>query len=221
MGDALREVRVALLEADVALPVVKDFIASVRTRAVGQDVMRSVTPGQMVVKIVNDDLIEMLGGAPEGGADAAEQAGGLNLAGTPPVAVLLVGLQGSGKTTTAGKIALRLRKREKKRVLMASLDVYRPAAQHQLAVLGEQTDTPVLPIEAGEKPVAIAQRAMETGRKQGFDVVILDTAGRLSIDDAMMDEAAAVKAAVKPIESLLVADAMTGQDAVNVATRLP
>ncbi|MBL8658199.1 MAG: signal recognition particle protein [Rhodospirillales bacterium] len=217
VSDALREVRVALLEADVALPVVKEFIASVRTRAVGQDVMRSVTPGQMVVKIVNDYLIEMLGGKPDGGdADAAER-GGLNLAGTPPVAVLLVGLQGSGKTTTAGKIALRLRKREKKRVLMASLDVYRPAAQQQLAVLGEQTDTAVLPIVAGENPVAIAERAMESGRKQGFDVVILDTAGRLSIDQAMMDEAAAVKAAVRPIESLLVADAMTGQDAVNVA----
>jgi signal recognition particle subunit SRP54 len=214
VGEALREVRVALLEADVALPVVKDFIASVKARAVGQDVLRSVTPGQMVIKIVNDDLIEMLGGKGEG---AAAEASGLNLAGTPPVPVLLVGLQGSGKTTTAGKIALRLRKREKKRVLMASLDVYRPAAQHQLAVLGEQTETPVMKIEAGEKPVEIALRAMETGRKQGFDVVILDTAGRLTIDEAMMSEAAAVKEAVRPLESLLVADAMTGQDAVNVA----
>lgn len=221
VNDALREVRVALLEADVALPVVKDFVASVRARATGQEVMRSVTPGQMVVKIVNDYLVEMLGGAtgetPAGAAGGSAEGDGLNLAGSPPVAILLVGLQGSGKTTTAGKVALRLRKREKKRVLMASLDVYRPAAQHQLAVLGEQTETAVMAIEAGEKPVAIAQRAMETGRKQGYDVVILDTAGRLSIDDAMMDEAAAVKAAVKPIESLLVADAMTGQDAVNVA----
>ncbi|MDZ3836904.1 MAG: signal recognition particle protein [Rhodospirillales bacterium] len=214
VGEALREVRVALLEADVALPVVKEFIASVRARAVGQDVLRSVTPGQMVIKIVNDDLIEMLGGKGEGGA---ADATGLNLAGTPPVPVLLVGLQGSGKTTTAGKIALRLRKREKKRVLMASLDVYRPAAQHQLAVLGEQTETPVMKVEAGENPVEIALRAMEMGRKQGFDVVILDTAGRLTIDEAMMSEAAAVKEAVRPLESLLVADAMTGQDAVNVA----
>jgi signal recognition particle subunit SRP54 len=216
VNEALREVRIALLEADVALPVVKDFIASVRQRAVGRDVLRSVTPGQMVVKIVNDDLIEMLGGGDDRHAEAPER-GGLNLAATPPVAVLLVGLQGSGKTTTAGKIALRLRKREKKRVLMASLDVYRPAAQHQLAVLGEQTDTAVLPIEPEEKPIGIAQRAMEVGRKQGFDVIILDTAGRLSIDEAMMAEAAAVKAAVRPVESLLVADAMTGQDAVNVA----
>ena len=214
VGEALREVRVALLEADVALPVVKDFIASVRKRAVGQEVLRSVTPGQMVVKIVNDDLIEMLGGK---GEDEAGEGSGLNLAATPPVPVLLVGLQGSGKTTTAGKIALRLRKREKKRVLMASLDVYRPAAQHQLAVLGEQTETPVMKVEAGETPVEIALRAMETGRRQGFDVVILDTAGRLTIDEAMMTEAAAVKEAVRPLESLLVADAMTGQDAVNVA----
>ncbi len=214
VGEALREVRVALLEADVALPVVKDFVASVRKRAVGQEVLRSVTPGQMVVKIVNDDLIDMLGG--KGEAEAAEGSG-LNLAATPPVPVLLVGLQGSGKTTTAGKIALRLRKREKKRVLMASLDVYRPAAQHQLAVLGEQTETPVMKVEPGETPVDIALRAMETGRRQGFDVVILDTAGRLTIDEAMMTEAAAVKEAVRPLESLLVADAMTGQDAVNVA----
>ncbi len=225
VNEALREVRVALLEADVALPVVKDFVAAVRARAVGQDVMRSVTPGQMVVKIVNDYLIEMLGGAPadgdkgggQGGGKGAVEAAELNLAGTPPVALLLVGLQGSGKTTTAGKIALRLRKRDKKRVLMASLDVYRPAAQQQLAVLGEQTDTAVLPIVAGQQPVDIALRAMEAGRKQGFDVVILDTAGRLSIDETMMSEAAAVKEAVRPLELLLVADAMTGQDAVNAA----
>ncbi len=225
VNEALREVRVALLEADVALPVVKDFVAAVRARAVGQDVMRSVTPGQMVVKIVNDYLIEMLGGAPadgdkgggQGGGKGAVEAAELNLAGTPPVALLLVGLQGSGKTTTAGKIALRLRKRDKKRVLMASLDVYRPAAQQQLAVLGEQTDTAVLPIVDGQQPVDISLRAMEAGRKQGFDVVILDTAGRLSIDETMMSEAAAVKEAVRPLESLLVADAMTGQDAVNAA----
>jgi signal recognition particle subunit SRP54 len=217
VSQALREVRVALLEADVALPVVKDFIAGVRERAIGQEVLRSVTPGQMVVKIVHDHLVDMLGGEEEDGEEVGKQIG-LELIGTPPVAVLMVGLQGSGKTTTCAKLALRLRKRARKRVLMASLDVYRPAAQHQLAVLGEQTDTAVLPVVAGEQPLAIAKRAMETGRLEGYDVVILDTAGRLHIDDAMMAEAAAVKAAVNPAESLLVADAMTGQDAVTLAS---
>jgi signal recognition particle subunit SRP54 len=217
VNEALREVRVALLEADVALPVVKEFITGVRARAVGQEVVRSVTPAQMVVKIVHDRLVEMLSG---GEADEKLRLGegaGINLAGSPPVAVLLVGLQGSGKTTTAGKLAMRLKKRERKRVLMASLDVYRPAAQHQLAVLGEQTDTAVLDIVSGEQPVAIAQRAMDTARRHGYDVVILDTAGRLTVDDRMMDEAAAVKAATRPVETLLVADALTGQDAVTLA----
>jgi signal recognition particle subunit SRP54 len=217
VNEALREVRIALLEADVALPVVKQFIAGVRQRAVGQEVLRSVTPAQMVVKIVHDHLVEMLSG---GTADEQLRAGdgaGISLAGPSPVAVLLVGLQGSGKTTTAGKLAIRLRKREKKRVLMASLDVYRPAAQHQLAVLGRQTDTAVVDIVPDEEPVPIARRALDIARRQGYDAVILDTAGRLTIDERMMQEAAAVKAASNPVETLLVADALTGQDAVTLA----
>src|SRR5207237_5250312 len=170
--DALREVRIALLEADVALPVVRDFIAAVREKAVGQEVLRSVTPGQMVVKIVHDHLVETLGGGePRGRAD------GLDLNATPPVAIMLVGLQGSGKTTTAAKIALRLKTRERKKVLMAGLDVQRPAAQEQLAQLGRQSGVATLPIVAGERPVAIARRALQVGRSEGYDVVILDTAG--------------------------------------------
>ena len=206
---ALREVRVALLEADVALPVVKDFIDGVRETAIGQEVLRSVTPGQMVVKIVHDHLVETLG------REAVE----LNLEVTPPAVVLMVGLQGSGKTTSTAKIARRLRERGKKKVLMASLDVRRPAAQEQLAVLGVQADVRTLPIVAGEPPVAIARRAVQTAALEGYDVVLLDTAGRLAIDEALMAEVAAVRDAAKPCESLLVADAMTGQDAVTVATR--
>jgi signal recognition particle subunit SRP54 len=205
---ALREVRVALLEADVALPVVKDFIDGVRDKAVGQEVLRSVTPGQMVVKIVHDHLIETLG----------TESVGLDLRATPPVGIMLVGLQGSGKTTSCAKIAKRLQEREHKKVLMASLDVRRPAAQEQLKVLGEQAGVATLPIVPGEPPVAIAKRAMQSGALQGFDVVMLDTAGRLAIDEELMAEVAAVRDAAKPHESLLVADAMTGQDAVNVAT---
>ncbi len=205
---AMREIRVALLEADVALPVVKDFVEAVRERALGQEVLRSVTPGQMVVKIVHDHLVKMLGG------DALDTA--INLAGTPPVAILMVGLQGSGKTTTSAKLAMRLVKREKKRVLMASLDVYRPAAQQQLAILGEQADVPVLSAVFGEQPLAITRRAMETGRREGYDVVILDTAGRLHIDTELMAEVAMVRDEAKPTETLLVADAMTGQDAVTL-----
>jgi len=208
VDEALREVRVALLEADVALPVVKDFIETVREEAVGQEVLRSVTPGQMVVKAVNDQLVQVLG---------TEDAG-INFAGNPPVAVLMVGLQGSGKTTTSAKLGLRLTNREKKKVLMASLDVYRPAAQQQLALLGEQTEVRTLPAVLGEQPVAIAKRAMETGRVEGMDVVILDTAGRLHIDQELMAEVAQVRDAVSPTETLLVADAMTGQDAVNLAS---
>ena len=204
---ALREVRVALLEADVALPVVKDFINAVREKAIGQDVIRSVTPGQMVVKIVHDHLVEMLG------SDAVE----LSLRATPPVPILMVGLQGSGKTTTSAKIALRLKNRDKKKVLMASLDVNRPAAQEQLAILGKQIQVDTLPIIAGQNPVQIAERALQTSRLQGFDVVLLDTAGRLHIDEALMLEVAAVRDVAKPHEILLVADAMTGQDAINVA----
>ncbi len=208
VGEALREVRLALLDADVALPVVRDFIARARDRALGTEVLGSVTPGQQIVKIVNDVMIEALGGA---------GAVPLNLAAAAPVPVLMVGLQGSGKTTTAGKIALRLRERARKRVLLASLDTQRPAAQLQLAQLAERAGVPSLPIVPGQTPVQIAERAMDTGRREGFDVVILDTAGRLSIDDALMAEVTAIRAATNPAETLLVVDAMTGQDAVNTA----
>jgi signal recognition particle subunit SRP54 len=213
VGAALREIRIALLEADVALPVVRDFVTAVRERAVGQEVLRSVTPGQMVVKIVHDHLVEMLGG----GDPVRGQADGLDLNAAPPVGILLVGLQGSGKTTTAAKIALRLKTRERKKVLMASLDVQRPAAQEQLAQLGRQVGVATLPIVAGERPVAITRRALETGRREGYDVVLLDTAGRLHVNEELMLEVAAVREAAVPHQTLLVADAMTGQDAVNVA----
>jgi signal recognition particle subunit SRP54 len=212
VSDALREVRVALLEADVALPVVKDLVAKVRERAVGQEVIRSVSPAQQVVKIVHDALVEALGG---GAADDGRR--GLDLNAPAPVPILMVGLQGSGKTTTAGKIALRLKTRERKKVLLASLDVQRPAAQLQLAQLAERAGVTSLPIVAGQGPLEIAARAMDVGRRELYDVVILDTAGRLAIDEALMAEAAAVKAQAKPHETLLVVDAMTGQDAVNTA----
>lgn len=205
---ALREVRVALLEADVALPVVKSFINGVKEKAVGQDVLRSITPGQMVIKIVHDHLVEMLG----------ESSEGINLNAAAPVPVLMLGLQGSGKTTSTAKIARMLKLREKKKVLMASLDTRRPAAQEQLRILGEQAEIATLPIVPGEDPVTIAARAMRTGRLEGFDVVMLDTAGRLSIDEELMDELVAIRDATGPVESLLVVDAMTGQDAVTVAT---
>jgi signal recognition particle subunit SRP54 len=204
--EALREVRIALLEADVALPVVKDFVTAVKERAVGQEVIKSITPGQMVVKIVHDCLVEMLGGSED-----------LNLIAVPPAAVLMVGLQGSGKTTSSAKIALRLKNKDKKRVLLASLDIYRPAAQQQLEILARQADVGSLPIIFGERPVAIAKRAMEVGRREGYDVVILDSAGRLHIDEALMTEVADVKRAVSPSETLLVVDAMIGQDAVTLA----
>lgn len=213
VNDAMREVRLALLEADVALPVVKDFIAKVREQAVGAEVIRSVTPGQMVVKIVHDALVDMLGG----GAETAEADSQLNIDRVPPVPVLMVGLQGSGKTTTSGKIALRLKTQARKKVLLASLDVYRPAAQHQLQVLGEQTGVDCLPIILGQMPVDIARRAMDEARKGGYDVVILDTAGRLHIDQELMAEVAAVRDVVNPAETLLVTDAMIGQDAVTLA----
>jgi len=204
---ALREVRRALLESDVALDVVRSFTDKVRDRAVGANVVKSVTPGQMVIKIVNDVLIETLG------ADADP----INLDAAPPVAIMVVGLQGAGKTTTAAKIAKRLRDREKRKVLMASLDVKRPAAQEQLAVLGRQIGIDTLPIVAGQTPVQIARRAEEAARLQGFDVVILDTAGRTHIDEPLMAEMAEIKAATNPHEILLVADSLTGQDAVNLA----
>jgi signal recognition particle subunit SRP54 len=217
---ALREVRTALLEADVALPVVRDFIDSVRPKAVGADVIRSVTPGQMVIKIVNDHLVEMLGGT----------VADLDLNAIPPVVILMVGLQGSGKTTSSAKIGYRLSQGPqgmaaefggsfsvKRKVMMASLDTRRPAAQQQLKILGEQTGVPTLPIVPLEMPLAITKRAIETARREGFDVLILDTAGRLSVDEELMAEVKQISDLAKPKETLLVADAMTGQDAVNVA----
>tara|TARA_R110002072_G_scaffold19100_35_gene71284 strand:- start:4846 stop:6360 length:1515 start_codon:yes stop_codon:yes gene_type:complete len=217
---ALREVRVALLEADVALPVVKQFVESVKEKAVGAQVLKSVNPGQMVVKIVHDHLVEMLGGEPgkkHENENPFQQTTGLNLQSTPPVPIMLVGLQGSGKTTSTAKIAKRLSEREGKKVLMASLDTRRPAAMEQLAALGLQSGVATLPVVAGETPVAIAKRALTTGALEGYDVVMLDTAGRLAIDADLMAEVAQVRDAAKPHETLLVADAMTGQDAVNVA----
>jgi signal recognition particle subunit SRP54 len=204
---AMREVRVALLEADVALPVARDFVDRVTERAVGQEVLRSVTPGQMVVKIVNDALVETLG------SDTAE----LDLTAAPPAVIMMVGLQGSGKTTTTAKLAKRLSERERRRVLMASLDVARPAAQEQLAVLGRQISVDTLPVVTGQQPVDIAKRAIQAARLQAYDVVLLDTAGRLHVDDQLMAEMKAVAATSDPIETLLVVDSLTGQDAVNVA----
>ena len=204
---AMREVRVALLEADVALPVARDFVDKVTEKAVGQEVIRSVTPGQMVVKIVHDALVETLG------SETAE----LNLDVTPPAVIMMVGLQGSGKTTTTAKLAKRLSEKDRKRVLMASLDVARPAAQEQLAVLGRQTNVDTLPIVAGQQPVDIAKRAIQAAKLQAYDVVLLDTAGRLHVDDALMGEMKSVAQASGPTETLLVVDSLTGQDAVNVA----
>ncbi|WP_164117307.1 signal recognition particle protein [Sphingorhabdus sp. Alg239-R122] len=205
--DAMREVRIALLEADVALPVVKDFVAKVTDKAVGHEVLKSVTPGQQVVKIVNDALTEMLG------ADASE----LNIGVTPPAVIMMVGLQGSGKTTTTAKIAKMLKEKQGKKVLMASLDVNRPAAQEQLAVLGEQVSVQTLPVVTGQQPTEIAKRAVQSAKLQSFDVVMLDTAGRLHVDQQLMDEMKAVADISTPDEMLLVVDSLTGQDAVNVA----
>lgn len=209
---ALREIRVALLEADVALPVVKDFISSIRERAVGEDVIRSVKPGQQVVKIVHDGLIEMLGGS--------EADTGLRVD-NPPSVIMMAGLQGSGKTTTTAKIAKRLAERDKKKVLLASLDVRRPAAMEQLAILAKQIGGSVtsLPIVAGQSPAEITRRALQAAKLGGHDVVFLDTAGRTSIDEQMMAEAAEIAKIASPKETLLVADALTGQDAVETARR--
>ena len=204
---AMREVRVALLEADVALEVVKSFIDNVRERAVGQEVTRSVTPGQQVIKIVNDNLIEVLGTDPAW----------IELNAVPPVPIMMVGLQGSGKTTSTAKIAARLTKRDKKKVLMASLDIARPAAREQLKVLGEQIDVATLPMAQGETALSIAKRALTAARLQGFDVVMLDTAGRVTVDQQLMNEIRQISDVVKPVETLLVADALTGQDAVITA----
>jgi len=205
---AMREIRVALLEADVALPVVKSFVDGVRAKAVGQEVLRSVSPAQMVVKIVHDRLVATLG---------SDAAGTINLNAVPPVVVMLVGLQGSGKTTTAAKIARLLKERERRKVLLVSLDVNRPAAQDQLAILAKQVEVASLPVVALERPVAIARRGLDVGRREAYDVLILDTAGRLHIDEPLMQEVAAVRDATQPTETLLVADALTGQDAVNLA----
>jgi signal recognition particle subunit SRP54 len=204
---AAREVRRALLEADVALEVVREFIDKLKERAVGIEVIKSVTPGQMVVKIVHDQLIETLGSS----------AQTIDLNAPTPVAIMMIGLQGSGKTTTTAKLARRLTDQMRRKVLMASLDTRRPAAMEQLAVLGTQVNVETLPIVAGQTPVQIAQRALQAGRLGGYDVVLLDTAGRITLDEAMMMEAADVRRAASPHEVLLVADALTGQDAVNLA----
>ncbi len=208
---ALREVRRALLEADVALDVARAFTDNIKKQAIGVEVMKSVTPGQMVVKIVHDQLVQTLGGDSQSGNQ------GIDLNAAPPVAVMMVGLQGSGKTTTTAKVARRLTDRQKKKVLMASLDVRRPAAMEQLAVLGREAAIDTLPVVAGQQPPQIAKRALEAARLGGYDVVLLDTAGRTTLDDEMMNEAAEVKRAANPHEVLLVADALTGQDAVNLA----
>src|SRR5277367_1795662 len=204
---ALQEVRRALIEADVALDVARAFTDEVKKRAVGIEVIKSVTPGQMVVKIVHDQLIETLGSS----------AKPIDLNAPAPVAIMMVGLQGSGKTTTTAKVAKRLAETTRRKVLMASLDTRRPAAMEQLAVLGRQIGIDTLPVVAGQTPVQIATRALQAGRLGGFDVVLLDTAGRITLDEAMMNEAAEVRRAASPHEVLLVADALTGQDAVNLA----
>ena len=204
---AMREVRIALLEADVALPVVKEFIQKVTDKSVGQEILKSVTPAQQVVKIVQDELTELLG----------HVEAPLNLAANPPVVIMMVGLQGSGKTTATAKLAQYIKKQRRQKSLMASLDIYRPAAQHQLAVLGESIAMDTLEIIPEQKPIDIAKRAYEKARREGYDVLILDTAGRLHIDDELMQELEDVKAITQPTEILLVADSMLGQDAVNVA----
>ena len=207
VDEALREVRRALLEADVSLDVARAFVEEVKKQAIGVEVMKSVTPGQMVVKIVHDQLVATLG----------SEGLGIDLNAAPPVAIMMVGLQGSGKTTTTAKIAKRLVDRQRRKVLMASLDVRRPAAMEQLAVLGRETQINTLPIVEGQSPTQIARRALEAAKLGAYDVVMLDTAGRTTLDDAMMSEATEVKHAVNPHEVLLVADALTGQDAVNLA----
>ena len=206
---AMREIRVALLEADVSLSVAKEFIASVKERALGQEVVQSISPGQMVVKIFHDELVKIL--------SSPEEEQKLNLKSTPPVNIMMVGLQGSGKTTASAKIALRL-KTQGKKCLLVSLDTYRPAAQEQLKVLGASIEVDTLEIVASEKPEAITKRAMKEAKLGGYDVVIYDTAGRLHIDNEMMDELVKIKELTKPTEILFTADAMTGQDAVNIAS---
>ena len=214
VSKAMREIRVALLEADVALPVVKEFVSKVREEAVGEKVIKSVKPSQQIVKIVHDGLVEMLGGEGETAVDPS-----LNINARPPAAILMAGLQGSGKTTTTGKLAKYLKEREKKKVLLASLDTRRPAAMEQLEILAKQVGVDFLEIVKGQSAVGIAERAMERGAKEGFDLVFLDTAGRTTIDDELMAEVEQIAALAKPVETLLVADALTGQDAVETAER--
>ncbi|APV49535.1 signal recognition particle protein [Betaproteobacteria bacterium GR16-43] len=205
--EALREVRLALLDADAGLPVVKDFVARVKEKALGQEVVGSLTPGQALVGVVHQELVALMGGAGEG----------LNLAAQPPAVVLLAGLQGAGKTTSAGKLARLLKKTTKKKVLLVSTDVYRPAAIDQLATLAKSLEVELFPSDPSQKPVEIAANALDWAKKHYYDVLIVDTAGRLAIDEAMMAEVRAIHAAVKPVETLFVVDAMQGQDAVNVA----
>src|SRR5579863_268857 len=208
VDEALREVRVALLEADVALPVARDFVAKARERATGEAVIRSVRPADQIIKIVNDGLVETLGG---------DEPVPLNLAATPPVVIVIAGLQGSGKTTLSAKLGLRLRTAERRKVLMASLDIRRPAAMEQLAQLGKQAEVETLPIVPGQSAADIARRALSAARLGGYDVLILDTAGRTTLDEAMMAEAAEIARISSPAETLLVADSLTGQDAVRTA----
>ena len=207
LNDALREVRVALLEADVALPVAKDLIAKIKEKALGEEIIRSVSPAQMVIKIVQDELTAIL--------KSENQA--LNLNATPPVVILMCGIQGSGKTTSSGKLAARLKNKQNKKILLASVDVARPAAQEQLATLGKQASVDTLPIIAGQQPLDITKRAMTEARLGGYDILIIDTAGRLHTDAQLMEELRGIKALSNPTEILLVADSLTGQDAVNLA----
>jgi signal recognition particle subunit SRP54 len=206
VNTAMREIRIALLEADVSLPVVKEFIEQVKIKAIGAEITKSISPGQQVVKIVNDELNSIL----------ASEDKDLNLNAKPPVIIMMVGLQGSGKTTTTAKLALNLRQKHKKKVLLASLDTYRPAAQEQLTALGKQVNIDCLEIVKDEKPLEISQRAINQAHRQNYDVLLLDTAGRLHTDAELIQELVAVKKLAQPIEILLVADALTGQDAVNI-----
>ena len=207
ISDALREVRMALLEADVALPVVRDLVARIKEKAIGQEVLGSLTPGQALVGVVHRELAELMGGAHSG----------LNLAVQPPAVILMAGLQGAGKTTTTGKLGKLLRERMKKKVLSVSADVYRPAAIQQLKLVAEQAGIDFFPTQASDKPAAIAASALDFARKHYYDVVLFDTAGRLAIDEAMMREVAELHTALQPVETLFVVDAMLGQDAVNTA----
>lgn len=205
---AMREVRIALLEADVALPVVKDFIKSLKEKALGAEVIKSISPAQMVIKLVQDHLTELLG----------DEHSDINLKAVPPVVILMVGLQGSGKTTTTGKLAKFLKEKNNKKVMVASLDVQRPAAQEQLEVLAKQVGVTGLSIIKGQSPLDITRRALQTAKLEGYDVLLLDTAGRLHIDETLMQELKAVKQLANPTETLLVADSLTGQDAVTIAS---